>query len=134
MLRRVLWGVLWGVLVLMGCAGEPVVNEPSTRVEPPDVQAVLAALPRCEAGAEVGVLTVKAARCTRMFCKEACCNRCSWAATFEAKSGQVVPAELARVREVLRLDESALDCELKAWGDALAGQSVALGPPACQVR
>lgn len=90
----------------------------------------LEALPRCDAGADVGVLTVRAAMCTKMSCQEACCNRCSWAATFE-RQGQREAADAARVAALLGVTESALDCEIASWSEALAGLSVSLDP-ACR--
>lgn len=96
------------------------------------VQGALAALPRCQPGAEVGHLVVRAASCTKMFCDQACCNQCSWAATYETMSGSR-EADLARVQAVLGLPERALDCEIAAWGQALAGRSLALDAPSCLV-
>lgn len=98
------------------------------------VRAALQALPRCEAGAKVGALSVRATICTKMFCGEACCNQCSWAATFESKSGQAQPVDPAQVKELLHVTAGALDCEIAAWAQALQGQSLSLEAPACVVR
>lgn len=92
----------------------------------------LDALPRCAAGAAVGVLTVRATTCTKMHCQEACCNHCSWEASFE-KNGQPAAVEAARVEALLGVTASALDCEIAAWGEALAGLSVSVDP-ACVAR
>lgn len=115
------------VLLLAGCATTPVTPKGTT------VRERLEALPRCEAGAEVGALGVRASLCTKKHCQEACCNQCSWAATFVTKNGQPVPADAARVQALLGVTESALDCEIVAWGEALAGQSLAI-EPGCVVR
>jgi hypothetical protein len=79
-------------------------------------------------------LIPRATMCTRMSCQDKCCNRCNWAATFETKNGQPVLAEQARVQALLGVPESALDCEIAAWAEALGSQSVSLGPPGCVVR
>lgn len=96
--------------------------------------AALEKLPPCQAGADVGRLTVKATICTKKFCDEACCNQCGWEATFENKSGQPVPAPPARVQELLGVPESALDCEIVSWNQTLAAQSVSLDGAGCVVR
>lgn len=97
------------------------------------VTEALARLPSCRPGAEVGHLVVRPTVCTKMFCDAECCNRCGWEATYEAMAG-AAPAEKARVQAVLGLPDSALECEVAAWGRALAGQSIALDPPSCVVR
>lgn len=111
----------------LAAAGEPDVAAQA------HVRRALEALPRCQAGADVGHLVVRATVCTKMFCDSACCNRCGWAATYESMSG-AVEADRARVQTLLGLPESALDCEIAAWGRALAGQSLALDAPSCVVR
>lgn len=133
---------LW-VVMLAGCAtsstttkeavsggGEVPAQEEAARAR---VRAALAALPRCAPGAPVGALTVRATVCTKMFCDQACCNQCGWAASFDTLSG-ALPADPARVRELLHLPESALECEIAAWSEALRGQSISLEAPACVVR
>ncbi len=118
-------GRLSVVLVLMaGCVSTPKPLEQRSRFE---------ALPKCEAGADVGLISVKPALCTKKHCQTACCNQCSWAATFENKSGQPVPADQARVQKLLGFTESALDCEIAAWSAELASQSVSL-EAGCVVR
>ena len=133
-----------GWMLLAGCATSPgTLKGAASGPGPLDaretaaasrVRAALEALPRCEAGAPVGVLTLRPTVCTKMFCEEACCNQCGWAATFEGKDGQPVPVEPARVQALLGVPESALECEIAAWAGALAGQSVSVDPPACVVR
>lgn len=119
---------LFFVVLLAGCAtSAPAVKSSAQRTK-------LDALPRCEAGANAGALMVKANICTKMHCEQACCNQCSWTATFEGKNGQPVTADPAQVQALLGLTESALDCELAGWADALKGQSLAVDPPACVVR
>lgn len=98
------------------------------------LRAVLESLPKCEAGAEAGVLRVTATTCTKMYCGNACCNQCSWSAQFEGKNTMKVPVENGRVRQVLKVSEGALDCEIAAWGKVLAGVSMALEGTACVVR
>jgi hypothetical protein len=100
----------------------------------PSLRAKLEALPRCEAGANVGALTVTAHICTKKHCESACCNACSWRATFEGKNGQPTPVDAAQVQSLLGVTESALDCEIAGWADALGGQSLSLEAPACVVR
>ncbi len=116
-------------LLLAGCA-----HVSGTRKIAGAVGATLEALPRCEAGAEVGELTLRPNICTKKFCREACCNQCSWTAVFQTKNAVPVPVGPARVQALLGLSESALDCELAAWSEALAGQSVSVDPPRCVVR
>lgn len=115
--------------LLVGCVTTPAPSWPSGS----PLQARLDALPRCQPGAEVGLLEVRATLCTRKHCQEACCNQCSWAATFQAMSGSR-PADQAQVQELLGLPESALDCEIAAWATALASQSISLDQPRCVVR
>lgn len=112
-----------GCLLLSAC----VTSSPTVRASKLD------ALPRCEAGANAGALTVKASICTKKHCEQACCNQCSWTASFEGKNGQPVTPDVAQVQALLGLSESALDCELAEWSTALTGQSVSL-EPACLVR
>lgn len=113
------------VVLLAGCVTTPPLVVKASRLE---------SLPNCEAGADVGLLTVKANRCTLKHCQTACCNQCSWAATFEDKSGQPVPADQARVQKLLGVAQSALDCEIAAWAAELASQSVSLEGTGCVVR
>ena len=115
---------LLGCLLLSAC----VTGSPTVR--PSKLETIL----KCEAGANVGALTVKANICTKKHCEQACCNQCSWTATFEGKNGQPVPADAAQVHALLGLPESALDCELAEWATALRGQAVSLDSPACVVR
>ena len=112
-----------GCLLLTAC----VTSSPTTKPSKLD------ALPKCVAGADAGALSVKANICTKKHCERACCNQCSWTASFEGKNGQPVLADPAQVQALLHLGESALDCELAEWLTALTGQSVAL-EPACVVR
>ena len=129
-------GRLSWVLLLAGCATTPPVgaDQVDQADQKPGLQARLSALPRCAAGADVGLLIPKATMCTRMHCKDKCCNRCSWAATFETRNGQPVLADQARAQALLGVPESALDCEIAAWAQTLANQSVSLDPPGCVVR
>lgn len=117
----------WLVL-LTGC----VTSAPLTKGPVNPTRARLEALPTCAPGAEVGVLTVRPTICTKMHCQEACCNQCSWEASFE-KNGQPSPVEAARVEALLGVTASALDCEIAAWGEALSGLSVSVEPP-CVAR
>ncbi|MDP1822355.1 MAG: hypothetical protein Q8L48_03905 [Archangium sp.] len=120
---------LWWLLLLAGCVtSAPLMKGP---VNP--ARERLDALPRCAPGAEVGVLTVRATTCTKMFCQDACCNHCSWEAWFEKSGGASAPVEAARVEALLGVTGSALDCEIAAWGEALSGLSVSLDP-ACVAR
>ena len=98
------------------------------------LHAVLDAMPRCEAGANVGALVIKAAMCTKRFCQEACCNHCSWTASFEGKNGQSQPVDAARVVELLHVTDSSLDCEIGAWVGALQGTSLSVDGAGCVVR
>ena len=118
------------LLWLAGCATNATLS--NGPVNP--VRARLASLPACAPGAEVGVLVVKAAICTKKHCEAACCNQCGWTATFETRNGQPVPVEPARVQALLGVAQSALDCEIAGWAEALAGQSLSLEAPECVVR
>jgi hypothetical protein len=120
------------LLLLAGCATTPS-GGPGADSKP-TIQTTLDALPRCSSGADVGLLIPKATMCTRKHCQEKCCNKCSWAATFETKNGQPVLADPAKVQALLGVPDSALDCEIAAWAEILASQSVALEPPGCVVR
>ncbi len=127
------------VLLLAGCTGAQKQDDASPRagkdaVAVADLKRALAALPKCVEGADVGRLVIRSTMCTRMFCQGACCNQCGWAASFEGMSGDSQPVDAKRVREVLRLGEGALDCEVKAWAQTLEGESVSLSEPACVVR
>ena len=126
-----------GVLfVLAGCATTGETPASSADPEAAAVERVtkaLAALPACSAGADVGRLVPKATMCTRMFCRTACCNQCSWSASYETMSG-AREASVADVQRLLGVPESALDCEIAAWRNALSAQSVVLDAPACVVR
>lgn len=140
------WRGLLVLLLVAGCvtAKPSVATEPSVAPErtatagPQDaagaqVKSALERLPRCAPGAEAGALSLQPAACTKKFCHAACCNQCTWSATFDGMSG-ARPADKARVQAALGISESALDCEIAAWSQALAGQSVALEPAPCQVR
>jgi hypothetical protein len=123
------------MLVLAGCVSTPTPAEPAPPAAARSAQQQrLDSLPGCKPGAEVGLLTLSRAICTKMHCEQACCNQCTWAATLETKSGQPVPVEAARVQELLGLGESALDCEILAWAEALRTQSVSVEAPGCVVR
>lgn len=98
------------------------------------VRSAIEALPRCEPGAPVGLLVVKPTSCTKMYCGKECCNTCGWAATLEQKSGEKVAVDNARVRDALKVTESALECEVAAWTQVLSTQSIALDGTACVVR
>ena len=120
------------VFVLAGCA----TSAPAPKSAPAagTLSAALEKLPTCAAGADVGVLKVNATVCTRKFCQEPCCNQCSWAATFENKSGQPVPVTPERLQELLALPPGGLDCEIAAWSQTLSSQSVSLDGAGCVVR
>lgn len=125
-------GRLIAVVFLAGCVTTPPAP-PADSAPGAALRERLRSLSRCDAGAEVGVLEVRATICTKKHCQERCCNQCSWAATFQTMSG-TLPVDTARVQAVLGVPESALDCEIAAWREALAGQSVSLDPPGCAVR
>lgn len=132
------------LLVLAGCVTAEATEKKSDPVEATrdgrdaaaamQLRAVLEALPKCEAGAPVGLLVVKATTCTKMYCGKECCNTCGWAATHEQKNGEKVNVDPARVREVLKVSDGALECEVAAWNQVLATQSLALDGTACVVR
>jgi hypothetical protein len=58
-------------------------------------------------------------------CRDVCCNPCGWEASLDGKSG-AHPVDVTQVRALLGVDAQALECELDAWNDALAGQSVSV--------
>lgn len=97
------------------------------------VKKVVARLPKCQAGTDVGRLVIKPTMCTRMFCNRACCNQCGWEAKFEGMSGDSQPVDSARVKELLKLGDSSLDCEVKAWAAAVENESISL-EQSCVVR
>src|SRR6476661_5717011 len=111
--------------MLAGCVTTPAPVTSAAADGPPGaaVRQKLASLPRCEPGADVGLLVPRATICTKKHCEDRCCNQCSWSATFHNMSGEL-PADIARVQALLGVPESALDCEIAAWAEALAGQSV----------
>jgi hypothetical protein len=98
------------------------------------LRAVLESLPRCDGTARIGVVSIKATQCTKMYCTTGCCNQCGWNATFETKTGESVPLSVAQVRDTLRVSEGALECEIAAWGRVLAKAPMALEGSACVVR
>lgn len=98
------------------------------------LKATLAAMPRCEPGAEVGRVSVRATMCTRMACRQACCNGCGWAVRFEAKNGEAREVAAARAQELLKLTDGALDCEIAAWEQVLATESIGVDGAGCVVR
>lgn len=136
------WMLVFAVVGGAGCAttsaSEPkpveTTREGRDGAAEAQLRAVLETLPRCEAGAQAGVLSVAATTCTKMYCGKACCNQCSWSAQFEGKNTMKVPVENARVVELLKVTNGALDCEIGAWAKVLAGVSMALEGTACVVR
>lgn len=98
------------------------------------LRSTLEALPKCEAGVEAGKLVIEATTCTKMFCGKDCCNQCSWSATLETKTGNKMPLDAAKVRSALKVGDSALECEVAAWGKALSASTVAVDGNACVVR
>lgn len=109
------------------------VARPKDVVAAANVKAALAALPKCQAGSDVGRLVIKPTMCTRMFCNNACCNQCAWEAKFEGMSGDAQPVDAARVKTLLKLGASSLDCEVKAWASAVENVSLSL-EQSCVVR
>jgi hypothetical protein len=98
-----------------------------------DIERGLAALPSCFAGVEAGRLIIAPTTCTERLCKASrCCNACEWSAQLQTNtiSREVDPA---RVRQLLELGDSSMDCEIAAWTKALARARVSL-TPACVVR
>jgi hypothetical protein len=122
------------LLLVVACATP---NTSESSAQPQQAKAAvteaLAKLPACAAGAAVGQLVVAPHICTEKLCKAACCNGCTWKATFTTASG-AQPVDRARVLEALHLPEQALDCEVAAWNEALTGQSLALDSTACVAR
>lgn len=120
------------VFVLAGC----VTTAPVQQSDAPSsgLSAALEKLPACAPGADVGVIKVKATACTRKFCQDPCCNQCSYAATFENKSGQPVPLAAERLKELLALPVGGLDCEIAGWNQTLSSQSVSVDGAGCVVR
>lgn len=127
----------WWLLLLAGCATTGAPKREGADDAPgrarAEVEQVLARLPACQPGADVGRLVLEATVCTRMACSTPCCNRCGWAARYETMSGvrEVAPEAL---RGLLDLRESPFECEIAAWSAALEHQSLALDAPTCVVR
>lgn len=136
------------LLVLGGCATtEATVKAAEAPVTPPltssrtgqdvaaraHVEKALSALARCEPGREVQGVTVEPSGCTRMFCREACCNQCTWKATAVGLDG-VAEDVTGRLGLALALPDSALECEVAAWRQALAAKDLGLTAPFCVVK
>jgi hypothetical protein len=125
------------VLCAVSCAttGEvkpvagPDVDEGGVRAR---LEQTLAALPTCKADADVGALVLTPTFCTEKRCTTACCNACGWNAKLETAQG-TRKLEAATVQQALGLKDGALECEVRAWNDALAGRNVGLAPT-CLVR
>ena len=136
--------MLVAAMALAGCATaeqKTSTTDAQRAVELPETEAAgtlkarLAAMPACQARAEVGVLELRPTICTRRACKTACCNACGWKATLQTKNGVSVPVDEAKVRTALKLKEgSAMECEVDAWTHALAGVTVGVDGEGCVVR
>ncbi|MBL8915819.1 MAG: hypothetical protein JNM17_34290 [Archangium sp.] len=137
---KTMWLAVMFVVVASACQttkGSEVPNgskEGRDAVASEELKATLAALPKCEAGADAGRVSVAPTTCTKMYCGKACCNQCSWAASFEGKNGQKVPLDAEKARAVLKVGEGALDCEVAAWEQVLSTASLAIEGTACVVR
>ena len=133
--------VVLAAVVWSGCAtatageGDVVKPRADTAAEAEQqLRAVLSSLPKCEAGATVGRVTIAGTRCTRKSCGgNPCCNRCGWDASFTGMTGTPTPVEAGRVRELLKVVEGPLDCEVTAWEKVLATESLSL-EQGCVVR
>lgn len=99
------------------------------------VKSALDALPACGAASQARPVSITLTMCTKKFCNTPCCNTCGWAATQPGADGAPTPVDAERLKTLLKLGEgSALDCEVSAWNEAIAGQAVSLGDPACVAR
>lgn len=94
----------------------------------------LSTLPRCAPGTSVGQLTLAPAACTRMACPEACCNQCTWTASFVSTNGVSTAVAPGQVATVLHVGERALECEVAAWNGVLQGRDLGLDGAGCLVR
>lgn len=134
---KTMW-LLVVLVLLAGCQTAKVAEAPTKDgrdvAATEALRATLAALPRCEAGAEAGRVSVAPTTCTKMYCGQACCNQCGWAATFEGMNAQKVPLDGEKARALLKVGEGALDCEIAAWQQVLSGVSMAVEGTACVVR
>ncbi len=130
------------MVVLFACAcssAQKVEDEPAQSLSKPEaaraaVKSALDALPKCADASVAKPLTIAATMCTKKFCNTPCCNACGWAATQPGADGQPAQVDGARVTSLLKLGGHSLDCEISAWNEAVAGQSVSLGEPACVAR
>ena len=131
------------LVVLFACAcssAQKKADEPAQNLSKPEaaraaVKSALDALPKCADANAAKPLTIAATMCTKKFCNTPCCNACGWAATQPGADGNPAPVDLARLKSLLNLrDENTLDCEISAWNEAVTGQSVSLGDPACVAR
>jgi len=131
------------MVVLVACAcssAQKVEDAPTQNLSKPDaarvaVKNALAALPACTDASAAKPLTIATTMCTRKFCNTPCCNACGWAASQPGADGTPVTLDAARVTSVLKLaTDNTMDCEITAWGEAVAGQAVSLGEPACVAR
>lgn len=133
--------LLWVVLAAAACSAPQKKDDaPTAERSRPEaaraaVKAALDALPTCADASAAKPLTIAPTVCTRKFCDTPCCNACGWAATQPGADGAPVRLDNAQVKAALKLsDEKTLDCEVMAWGEAVAGQSVSLGDQSCVAR
>lgn len=107
----------------------PTIDEGGVRAQ---LERTISALPTCKANADVGALVLTPTFCTEKHCTTACCNACGWNAKLETAQG-TRKLEASTVQQALSLKDGALECEVRAWNDALAGRNLGL-TPACLVR
>lgn len=96
------------LMLLLSC-GRPAMTLETT------TGGVMLPLPECPAGTTTGELVLTSRFCTLRACTQACCNTCSWTATFDG-----APAGHLEVEQVLGAPGSMTTCELEAWQQALA--------------
>lgn len=105
------------------------------------VTAALAKLPACGDGVEAagvdfdGMCTLKACvgvvKDGALLPAPKCCNSCGVSPVAVKADGTRTALDLARVKQVLDLGDSSMDCELDAWRAALGERRVSFDEPAC---
>ncbi len=80
-------------------------------------------LPACLPGAAEGTLEIRATICTEMACKAACCNGCSFDATF-ANSTRFTTEQLTAL--LMSGTAPGKDCEVAAWREVFMNRLLGL--------
>ena len=99
------------------------------------IDAAIQKLPSCLVvkmqGLHFGKLNLEAGMCTKMFCKQACCNGCSWKATFTEADAPPVGILNDSLEKFLVNGDAApsKDCDIAAWSTALKDYEFGIALP-----